>query len=107
MKCLLFRLDEYNIGVVNVRVLDEFVGFESLQLKIASYLNLSRRDEAAKSSELPTPLLVWVDDNPKNVERFVQFAQNLGIHVLQFTSTGEAKFWIDQNIGTILSPNSS
>ena len=96
---LLLRLDEYNIGGVNVRVLDDFAGSESLQVRIAAYLSLRATNPGNNNSELPTPLLVWVDDNPTNVAGFVQFARDLGIHVVQFTSTGETKFWIDQNLG--------
>lgn len=98
---LLLRLDEYNIGGVNVRVLDDFAGSDSLQVKIAAYLSPIATGATDNSSELPTPLLVWVDDNPTNVARFIQFARDLGIHVLQFTSTGETKFWIDQNLSNL------
>jgi hypothetical protein len=108
---LLLRLDEYNIGGVNVKVLDDFAGRESLQIKIAAYLSEASTADGAitpsspiplvspRAPTLPIPLLVWVDDQPENVEFEVQYAKDLGIHVLQLTSTGEAKLWIDQNLG--------
>ncbi len=95
---MLLRLDEYKIGGVNVRVLDDFAGLESLQVRIAEYLSQATTNIPGNNSELPTPLLMWVDDSPNNVSGYVDSARDMGIHVLQFTSTGEAKFWIDQRV---------
>lgn len=95
---LLIRLDEYRLGGVSVKVLDDFAGSESLWVKIAAYLSLTAKNIVRNNLQLPTPLLLWVDDNPKNVAGYIEFARNLGIHVLQFTSTGEAQFWINQNL---------
>lgn len=45
------------------------------------------------------PLLIWVDDNPKNNETLMKYAQEHGIKVLQFTSTSSVVTWIKINIG--------
>ena len=81
---LICRLDEYDIGTVNVAILDEFAGPKILEIKNAEYMfkgrttsssAISRNTEETPSSTSTvsistpppqTPLLVWVDDNPSN-----------------------------------------
>lgn len=49
---------------------------------------------------ITSPLLVWVDDNPRNNERFFEDAKTLGIdNIERLLSTGEAKSWIDTHLG--------
>jgi hypothetical protein len=45
------------------------------------------------------PLLVWIDDNPTNNIREVAHAHELGINVIQLTSTALAKAWIEEHNG--------
>jgi hypothetical protein len=115
---LICRLDEYNIGTVNVTVLDEFAGPKSLEIKVAEYMfkgrttsssAISRNTEGTPSNTSTvaistpppqTPLLVWVDDNPSNNVSLVSYARDkLGITVLEIPGTAEAKVWIDENLG--------
>lgn len=143
---LVFRLDEYNIGSVNVTTLDEFAGTKSLQIKIAEYMfkqgltndemsgastiisrtpttsprkdatdgmtsmpisgsadelqiSISTSSLSISTLEIRTPLLIWVDDNPSHNILHVNKAKELGITVLEFLGTAEAKVWIDENLG--------
>jgi len=48
-------------------------------------------------SQLRAPLLVWVDDNPDNNQYEAATALNMGIQVIQLTSTALAKAWIEDN----------
>jgi len=111
------RLDEYNIGGINITVLDEFAGFKSLRVQIASYRQVGAprpsgpKDSVTSERQSPEKtsgtiyhppgekLLVWVDDNPGNNIRLVEFARSIGIRVYELPSTAVAKVWIDQNIG--------
>jgi len=56
-------------------------------------------------SELPLPLLLWVDDNPDNVIHTMQFAEELGVCVVSITSTHDAKEWIDMNLDFLRANN--
>jgi hypothetical protein len=104
-------LDEYNIGGINITVLDDFVGLKSLRVKIASFKH-TRPSEPAVPVSTDTDeqinrkirlsggkLLVWIDDNPQNNVPYVNFARSLGIEVRELSSTALAKVWIDNNIG--------
>jgi len=51
----------------------------------------------APVSQLPTPLIVWVDDRPQNNRHLVEFAQSEGVHVIELESTALAKAWIEAN----------
>lgn len=114
------RLDEYNIGGINITALDEFAGFKSLRVQIALYrqvggphpsgpkdsvtsVSSGQQSPEKTSGTISHPpgekLLVWVDDNPGNNVRFVEFARSIGIKVYELPSTAVAKVWIDQNIG--------
>ena|SRR5271156_1796645 len=129
MSNILCRLDEYKIGCVNVTTLDDFAGTKSLQMKIAQYMQPSTKigvrrttvpllssqigssegygddisilTEQLSLSEtrLTTPLLIWVDDNPHYNTKHVDYAQSLGVSVIELYSTAEAKLWIDENLG--------
>jgi hypothetical protein len=50
-------------------------------------------------NELKLPLLVWVDDNPIHNTCEVSYARELGINVVQLTSTALAEAWIDEHSG--------
>jgi hypothetical protein len=50
---ILRRLDEYNIGVVNVTALDDFAGTKSLQTKIAAYLQSSPPSSSSETLTVP------------------------------------------------------
>lgn len=107
-------LDEYNIGGINITVLDDFVGLKSLRVKIASFKHTGLSEPAVPVSAdtevlgqinkniRPSrgKLLVWVDDNPQNNVPYVKFARSLGIEVREISSTALAKAWIDNEIGT-------
>jgi len=66
-------------------------GTPKLPLNAGNISNLSKK--------LKTPLLIWVDDDPKNNAFKVDFAQRMGINVIQLTSTAIAKAWIAENAG--------
>jgi single-stranded DNA-specific DHH superfamily exonuclease len=50
-------------------------------------------------TEIKLPLLVWIDDNPINNIYEASYARELGINVIQLTSTALAKAWIKENSG--------
>jgi hypothetical protein len=52
-----------------------------------------------KTTEIKLPLLVWIDDNPINNTSEVSYALELGINVIQVTSTALAKAWIEEHSG--------
>jgi len=110
---IIYGLDEYNIGGINITVLDDFAGLKSLRVKIASFKHNSLSETAApvlaesevlgQKNKMVRPsggkLLLWVDDNPQNNVPHVNFARSLGIEVRELSSTALAKVWIDQNLG--------
>lgn len=51
------------------------------------------------STTLKTPLLVWIDDQPENIDYEVAKAQAMGIFVVQLPSTSVAKAWVKANAG--------
>ena len=96
VKKLLLRLDEYDTGRVSITVLDDFAGIGSLIAKLVAY-----------SPRSWLPLIVWVDDRPENNQSYVLAARKAGLKVVEFTSTAEAKVWIDENLGASLRLNGS
>lgn len=103
---IIYRLDEFDIGGVNVTALDDFAGTKSLRLLIAAYAHQASNPvpilvstPSTVDNSLTLPLLVWIDDNPDNNAFQIQTATNLGIEVITLFSTGEAKIWIDMHFG--------
>jgi len=47
------------------------------------------------------PWLVWIDDNPNNINGQIAFAEYMGVTVFILTSTASAKVWIDANEGRL------
>ncbi|KAJ3513806.1 hypothetical protein NLJ89_g2744 [Agrocybe chaxingu] len=47
--------------------------------------------------DLRTPLLIWIDDEPENVEYEVEEARSKGIQVIELSSTAVAKAWVEAN----------
>ena len=54
--------------------------------------------QAVPGHELRTPLLVWIDDRPRNNAYEVAQARGMGIYVIEMTSTAMAKAWVDANL---------
>jgi len=95
---LAMRLDEYGVGGVTPWNLSRWVGEGNLSKAIEEYHD--------KEHSGPLPIfsvserqifIIWIDDEPENIESEIEFAQKLGIQVIQLESTSEAKFWIDSN----------
>ena len=106
MNDIIYRLDEFAIGGVNITALDEFAGTKSLRLLIAAYAYHAKNPVPILVSTPSTvdpsvnlPLLVWIDDNPDNNAFHIEMAKDLGIDVVTLLSTGEAKIWIDMHSG--------
>ena len=57
------------------------------------------RLEDNQTPKMELPLLVWIDDNPINNISEVAHARELGINVIQLTSTALAKAWIEEHSG--------
>jgi hypothetical protein len=55
-----------------------------------------------ESQETRTPLIIWADDNISRKANLIDFAKGLGVNIHAFTSTADAKAWMDQNIGTLI-----
>ncbi|KAF9552256.1 hypothetical protein CPC08DRAFT_296457 [Agrocybe pediades] len=104
-RLILMRMDEYNIGGVTVDNFASALGKENLRAFVRRYINGKPKIPESPSSggssslkmALKTPLLVWVDDEPKNNRSKVPKAQEMGITVIQLTSTAVAKAWIEDN----------
>ncbi|KAF4610527.1 hypothetical protein D9613_006510 [Agrocybe pediades] len=106
-RLILMRMDEYNIGGVTVDNFASALGKENLRAFVRRYINgrpkIPESPSAGGSNSsslkmaLKTPLLVWVDDEPKNNRSKVPKAQEMGITVIQLTSTAVAKAWIEDN----------
>jgi len=62
-------------------------------------LPLNAANISKLNNKLKTPLLIWIDDQPKNNTNRVSFAQQMGINVVQLNSTAIAKAWIEENSG--------
>jgi hypothetical protein len=122
---LMLRLDEFGVGGVTPSCLDEIAAGHPLKDVLKMYMNTgnllpltsqwgkplltygildgpipspsskSKHDE----SQIMLPLLVWIDDNPTNYIREVAYAHQLGINVIQLTSTALAKAWIEEHNG--------
>ncbi|KAF9556479.1 hypothetical protein CPC08DRAFT_752477 [Agrocybe pediades] len=104
-RLMLMRLDEFNIGGVTPDNLSVALGEEGLKEFVDRYIQgKPKRPSAVKKNDgyglqmiLTVPLLVWIDDEPENHEYNVAFARELGIQVVQLTSTAVAKAWIEDN----------
>jgi hypothetical protein len=114
-------LDEFGAGGVTPSRLDEISAGGSLKdvlniyLRTGNFLSLNpmgkqllRYDISDGPIPSPTsetnhqirlPLLVWIDDNPINNVGEVAHAHDLGINVIQLTSTALAKSWIEEHNG--------
>ncbi|RDB27644.1 hypothetical protein Hypma_003168 [Hypsizygus marmoreus] len=101
-----FRLDEFGIGGVTPSNLDHLVGSGSFREAILECIRegtarsdytffKSKQDTVADMPRLP--LLLWIDDTPSNNGYQVSNAVELGINVVQLTSTALAKDWIESN----------
>ena len=108
---IIYRLDEFDIGGVNVTALDDFAGTKSLRLLIAAYAHQASNPvpilvstPSTADDSITLPLVVWIDDNPDNNAFEIQMAKNLGVEVITLLSTGEAKIWIDLHFGIINGP---
>ncbi|KAG6826507.1 hypothetical protein H0H92_015562 [Tricholoma furcatifolium] len=98
---LFMRLDEFRIGGVDASTLERFVGANSLQQAVEKFQIFESTVSIPKpwKTDPRLPLLVWIDDQPDNNVEHVRFAEELGVHVVQFPSTALVKAWIEDNEG--------
>ncbi|KAF8159153.1 hypothetical protein B0H34DRAFT_391779 [Crassisporium funariophilum] len=105
------RLDEYDSGGILSHNFWNALGQGSLKQFIEEYkqdLLVSYEDAAALSTEdenLKTPVLVWIDDNPSNNQYEVAYATQMGVSVIQLTSTAVAKAWVQANTAFLRANN--
>ncbi|EJU03331.1 hypothetical protein DACRYDRAFT_115514 [Dacryopinax primogenitus] len=112
-EALLFRLDEYAVGGITPSSLENFTQGRSLRVVIDEFTKQKHimpsngktqgagpavaKIVSSPSSNLRIPLLIWMDDDPKNNLQTVAFARSLGILVIELTSTALAKCWFEEN----------
>ncbi|PPQ75973.1 hypothetical protein CVT26_006093 [Gymnopilus dilepis] len=107
-RVILMRLDEFDSGVVTPQNLGKVVQKGSLRAFVETYKASNKQPGRISTgpftwapdddSQLRLPLLVWIDDRPDNNSAEVNFAQTMGIQVIQLLSTAEAKLWVDENL---------
>ncbi|TFK37393.1 hypothetical protein BDQ12DRAFT_736257 [Crucibulum laeve] len=84
---LIYYVDELELGNVVPWNLQRILGTWDMRSCIEDYM---------KDPKLP--LLVWIDDIPSNNAGSVFYAQNMGVNVIQLTSTKMAQAWLAANI---------
>ncbi|KAF8636111.1 hypothetical protein AX17_003814 [Amanita inopinata Kibby_2008] len=101
---LLLAVDEDDMGGVMRKCLDEFAGERTLKecvddLKaqfVGGIVMAAPSKEEARPSSLE-PTLVWVDDRMENNVVEIDYAESLGIRVIELPSTTTAKLWVEKN----------
>jgi hypothetical protein len=102
LKDLYLRLDHYNTGHIVCHRLGEFVGMDSLSVALRKYKGQATQQISnGASSAVNNPLLLWIDDFPDNNEHMAAFAREIGIHVIQHSSTAAAKAWLLKNASVL------
>ncbi|KAF8636074.1 hypothetical protein AX17_003781 [Amanita inopinata Kibby_2008] len=101
---LLLVVDRYDIGGVTRTSLDGFSGGRTLKQCIADLRAQSAHSPQSngRASRPPMattlqPTLVWVDDRMENNLVEIDYAESLGIRVIELPSTATAKLWVEKN----------
>jgi len=118
----MLRLDEFGVGGVTPSHLDEIAAGSPLEDVLKTYLETGNlptligkllltygisdgpipstlSESNHEENQIMLPLIVWIDDNPINNTMEVAYAHELGINVIQITSTALAKAWIEEHSG--------